>query len=227
MKQKYIYLSINLLALAIPFALSFYQKAPFWRKWKYVLPAIALTAAVFIAWDVAFTHAGIWSFNPRYTIGIDLWGLPVEEMLFFICIPYASLFTYFALNHLIEKDHLFPHQELISSIVIVLLLIFGTYFIHNLYTGTTFLVTGMLLAFIWLKLRLRFMGRFYFAYAVLLIPLLIISGVLTGAFLDEPVVLYNDAHNSGIRLGTIPIEDTVHAFLLLLIPITLWEKFEE
>ncbi len=227
LKQKYLYLSINLLSFAIPFALSFYPKAGFWRKWKYVLPAIAITAVLFIAWDLAFTHAGVWSFNPRYTLGIDVWGLPLEELLFFVCIPYACLFTYFALNQLIERDHLFPHQELISSIVIIVLLIFGTYFMHQLYTGITFLVTSLFLAFVWLKLRMRFMGRLYFAYAVLLIPFFVISAVLTGSFLDEPVIFYNEAHNTGIRVGTIPIEDTVYALLLLLVPVTLWEKFEE
>src|SRR5690606_34952443 len=113
---------------------------------------------------------------------------PVEEILFFICIPYACLFTYFALNNLIEKDHLFPHQELISSALIIILMIAGVYYIHHAYTATVFLLTAMLLALIMLKLRLRFMGRFYVAFAALLIPFVIVNGILTGFFTEAPVV---------------------------------------
>jgi len=192
-----------------------------------VFPALAINAVFFILWDALFTNLGIWGFNPMYILGIYVIWIPLEELLFFFCIPYACLFTYFALNYLIEKDHLFPHQELISSVLIVLLLIFGLYHIDKLYTGATFLVTGIFLAFSLLKLRMRFMGRFYFAFGVILLPFLAINGILTGSFIDEPVVWYNDEQNMGIRLGTIPLEDVIYGLLMILLPITIWEKLEE
>ena len=227
MKSKYVYLWINILSFIVPFIFSFYPKANFSKKWKYVLPAIAISAVIFIIWDAAFTELGIWGFNPRYTLGLKIAELPLEEILFFICIPYACLFTYFALNQLIEKDYLFPHQELITSLLIILLLILGLYHIHLAYTAVTFLFTGIFLTFSLLKLRMWFMGRFYFAFAVVLIPFLIINGILTGSFTDEPVVWYNNAENLGIRFGTIPIEDAVYGMLMILLPITIWEKLEQ
>lgn len=192
-----------------------------------MLPAILVTALIFIVWDAAFTEMGIWGFNPKYISGIYLLGLPLEEILFFFCIPYACLFTYFALNHLVERDILFPHQELISSLLIVLLLIFGSYYMDRWYTCVTFLFTGGFLALVLLKLRVRFMGRFYFAFAFLLVPFLIVNGILTGSITPEPVVWYDDSENTGLRIGTIPIEDAVYALLMILMPITIWEKLEE
>lgn len=227
MNQKHIYLSINLLSFIVPFIFSFYPKANFSRKWKYVFPAIAISAVVFIAWDAWFTDLGVWGFSPRYISGVALFGLPIEEILFFFCIPYACLFTYFALNHLIEKDRFLPHQELITSLLIVILLVCGCYFLDKLYTGITFLLTGLFLALLLLKLRARFMGRFYFAFAVLIIPFLIVNGILTGSFIEQPVVWYNDEENMGVRLGSIPLEDIVYAFLMILLPITIWETLEE
>lgn len=227
MNQKHLYLSINLLSFIVPFIFSFYPKANFSRKWKYVFPAIAISAVVFIAWDAWFTDLGVWGFSARYISGVALFGLPLEEILFFFCIPYACLFTYFALNHLVEKDRLFPHQELITSLLIVILLVSGCYFIDKLYTGVTFLLTGLFLALLLLKLRPRFMGRFYFAFAVLIIPFLIVNGILTGSFIEQPVVWYNDEENMGVRLGSIPLEDIVYALLMILLPITIWEKLEE
>jgi lycopene cyclase domain-containing protein len=227
LKSKYVYLCINILSFIVPFIFSFYPKANFSKKWRYVLPAITISALIFIIWDAVFTQLGIWGFNPRYTMELSVVGLPLEEILFFFCIPYACLFTYFALNHLIEKDYLFPHQELITSLLIVLLFIFGLYYIQLAYTAVTFFFTAIFLTFSLLKLRMWFMGRFYFAFAVILIPFLMINGILTGSFTDEPVVWYNNDENLGIRLGTIPVEDIVYGMLMILLPITLWEKLEQ
>jgi lycopene cyclase domain-containing protein len=226
LKSKYLYLSINLVTFIVPFIFSFYPKANFSRKWKYVLPAIVISGFIFLVWDAAFTAFGIWGFNPEYVTGVGILGLPMEEILFFICVPYACLFTYFALNHLIEKDYLFVHQEMITSLLIILLLIAGIYNIEKAYTSSVFLLTGLFLAFTLLKLRVRFMGRFYLAFAGLLLPFMIVNGILTGSFIDEPVVWYNSDEIIGIRLGTIPLEDTAYCMLMLLIPITIWEKFE-
>ena len=54
-------------------------------------------------------------------------------------------------------------------------------------------------------------------------PFLIINGILTGAATPEPVVWYNNTENIGIRLYTIPIEDTIYALTCLLLPITVME----
>ena len=66
------------------------------------------------------------------------------------------------------------------------------------------------------------MGKFYRAYLVSLIPFFIVNGILTSL----PVVMYNDSENLGIRIFTIPIEDTMYSLLLLLMNIVLFEYFK-
>lgn len=223
MNPKYLYLLINLGSISIPLLFSFHKKANFSKTWKYLFISTVGIGLVFILWDVAFTHAGYWGFNEKYILGTHLFNLPLEEVLFFVCIPYACVFTYFALTHLIEKDYLFPHQELISSLLSVVLMFAGLFFINKPYTGITFLLTGGFLAFQMIVLRPRYMGRFYFAFAVLLVPFLIINGILTGSFIGEPVVWYNNDANLGIRIGTIPIEDFFYAMLLIVTNISVYE----
>lgn len=226
MNPKYLYLTLNILSFIVPFLFSFYPKAPFYKKWKYVVPGIVITAVLFIVWDEVFTQIGVWGFNEKYVTGIKIMSLPLEEILFFICIPYACLFTYFALNYLVEKDHLFPHQEIISSIIIVVSLVLGMYFMNKAYTGITFMATGLFVAWHLLKLRPRYMGRFYFAFGFILIPFFIVNGILTGSFIDEPVVWYNDEENLGLRIGTIPVEDIFYGLLMILMSITIAEELE-
>lgn len=227
MPEHYLYLALDLASISIPLLFSFYKPAPFYKTWKYLFPAILVTATLFIIWDEWFTRLGVWGFNPRYLTGVYIGSLPVEEILFFVCIPYACLFTYFALQHLIKKDYLFPHQELISSAIILIMLMVGMYHIEKWYTGVTFISLGSFLAFQAMKIRPRYMGRFYTAYAVILIPFFIVNGILTGSFIEEEVVWYNNAENLGLRLGTIPVEDTFYGMLLILINVVIYEWLKE
>jgi lycopene cyclase domain-containing protein len=223
---KYLYLTIDLLTILIPLVGSFYSKAPFYKKWKFLWIAILIPGIIFLVWDEVFTRANVWGFNSKYLTGYYIGTLPIEEVLFFICIPYACVFTYFALNHLIERDYLFPHHELISSALIILLLVAGIYHVEKWYTGVTFVGLGLLLAYQMLKLRPRYMGRFYFAYFMILIPFFIVNGILTG-LLGDAVVWYSDRHTLSIRLGTIPLEDVFYAMMLILMNVGIFEWLQE
>jgi lycopene cyclase domain-containing protein len=68
--------------------------------------------------------------------------------------------------------------------------------------------------------------RFYIAFVIILIPFFIVNGILTGSFIAEPVVWYNNSENLGIRLFTIPIEDIGYAFNMLFWVVFLNEKFK-
>ena len=89
--QAFTYAGLLLATIAVPLALSFDKNVHFWTRWKYLFPAILITAVVFIYWDIQFTAAGIWSFNHHYVVGAFFYGLPVEEWLFFLIVPYVFL----------------------------------------------------------------------------------------------------------------------------------------
>jgi lycopene cyclase domain-containing protein len=67
------------------------------------------------------------------------------------------------------------------------------------------------------------MGRLYLAFGMILIPFFIVNGILTGSFIDDQVVWYNNDENLGIRIGTIPLEDTFYALLLFTMNVSLYE----
>ena len=224
MKSNYLYLLINLICILFPVLLSFYSKAPFYKKWKGVSIAILISGIIFLAWDEIFTQFGIWGFNARYIMGWQLGSLPIEEIMFFIVIPYACVFTYFLLKDVSQKNYYFSRHELLSYGLIVAMLITGVYNLEKVYTSVTLLSFAFLLAYLTLKVRARYLGNFYVAFCFILIPFFVMNGILTGTFIEEEVVWYNDQAIMGMRLGTIPVEDIFYAMFLMLMNIAIYER---
>lgn len=215
----YIYLYLNLFTLFFPFILSFDKRVHFYTYWKYLFPAMAVNGVIFILWDAYFTSIGVWSFNPEYLIGIYFLGLPLEEILFFITVPYACLFIYETLNTYIQKDYFNRLAPWVSGILVLFLIPVAFIFLPRLYTSVTFIFLSLMQVIHYLLFKSKILGRFYLAYLVHLVPFLLVNGILTAL----PVVIYNEAHNTGLRIYTIPAEDTMYSMLMLLITITVYE----
>ena len=65
-----------------------------YRRWKRLLLTLIVPVVVFVIWDLYAIAEGHWGFDPETTTGIVLPGeLPLEELLFFIVIPIASVLS--------------------------------------------------------------------------------------------------------------------------------------
>lgn len=218
------YLWIDLGAFVIPFLFSFHPRLRFDHTWHALWPAIACMMVLFIAWDAWFTHIGIWGFNADHLTGFTMLGLPLEEWLFFICIPYACMFTYHCFRVLGVKDYLGKKTPTFTWVFIAVLLLIIIFFPAKAYTTSAFggLALWLLLLQIWVKPL--WLGRAYFTYFILLLPFLIVNGILTGGFLEKAVVWYNDGQNLGSRVGTIPVEDVFYGLFMFLVVVTVYES---
>jgi lycopene cyclase domain-containing protein len=220
----YTYLLVNAIAIAFPLTFTFYKKVAYNTKLRYILPAIATTAALFIVWDMLFTHLGVWGFNSQYLIGFSVFNLPIEEILFFICIPYASIFIYESLIAFKVKDVCQPYQNAITLILFIASSIICFLNFDKYYTASTFGFGAIFWLLHLTVIKKNYLSRFYLAYLIILVPFFITNGILTGTGLESPVVWYNDNENLGIRILTIPIEDVFYGMLLIAASVTLVER---
>jgi lycopene cyclase domain-containing protein len=222
-----LYLFLNIASFFVPFLYSFESRMKYIKRWKAVFTAIAITAIVFIVWDIIFTKIGVWSFNPRYHSGIEFFDLPIEEWLFFICIPYASIFIHFAFHYFFPKVSLSDKTVRVVYLILMAVLL-PTIVLHydKWYTAVNYSFLILVLTYTILKAP-TILNTFFITFLIILIPFSIVNGILTGSFIDEPVVSYNNAENLGIRLGTIPIEDIGYAFSMLLMSLVLIKKIEK
>jgi lycopene cyclase domain-containing protein len=206
-----------------PFLLSFDKKVAFYKNWFPLFAGISLNGLIFILWDGWFARTGVWGFNNDYVWQTRINDLPIEEWLFFFVVPYASVFIYACLKVYIKIEPFAKHKHNITLFFLILTFVMALFNSDKTYTFYNCLIASVILLIHYLFIKSNWMGYFWLAYLVHLVPFFIINGILTGAATPEPVVWYNNTENLGIRIYTIPIEDTIYALTGLLLPITVME----
>lgn len=85
--------------LLITLPLEFILGARVYRRPLRLLQVILVIVLVFSVWDIIAIENGLWWYSERFTSGIILpFGLPLEELVFFIVIPICGLLTYEAVG---------------------------------------------------------------------------------------------------------------------------------
>jgi len=198
----------------------------FIKHWKAVFLSLTIVASIFLIWDAIFTANGVWGFNAYYHLNLLLFGMPIEEWMFFFCIPYASVFIHYSLAYF--KPNLLVSEKTTKRITLFFIgILLPVIFLNTdkayTFVNYIFLILVLLLGFFF---GVKHLQRFYIAFLIILVPFFIVNGVLTGTGIDDPVVWYNNSENLGIRLLTIPVEDIGYAFTMLFGNVLLIEKLK-
>jgi lycopene cyclase domain-containing protein len=213
------YLLINILIIFFPLILSFDKNLRFYKKVPYYLQSIAFISTAYIIWDVIATEHGDWAFSPEHLIGFYIFGLPLEEILFFITVPYSCIFIYETVLFYVKESKLNLNYKLFL-IPAALLIIFGIIFYDQNYTFTvSIFAAAFFIGAILFNKSLLASRNFWITILIGFIPFLIVNYFLTSI----PVVIYNEAAFSGKRFITIPYEDFLYSFSM----ISLWILFYE
>lgn len=216
--MEYYYLFLNLFSVMCPLVLSFDKNVRYITKWRYSLVSIIATFLIFLPWDLYFHSLGVWWFNEKYTLGTQVFGLPIEENIFFIAIPFACIFVlecvkYYLPEFVKKVDRNLNWFTLVLFNIGTLVLLFLYW--DKLYSLTVFSLTLILVNLSAILFR-NYIALCLVSLLFIFIPFFLINGALTGGFTPEPVVIYSNEFISGIRIWTIPIEDFFYNTLMMI-----------
>jgi lycopene cyclase domain-containing protein len=212
MENKYYYLLIDIATIFFPLALSFDKKVAFYKHWLPLFRGLLLGGIVFLIWDHYFTINGVWSFNQQYIAGKYIASLPIEEVLFFILIPYACIFIEFCVRAYFPKIDKLNFAKAIWFLIMVFSALMLALYNSRIYTLVTFSLL-LVLSTIYYYCVQAWHHSFLVGFVISIVPFFIVNGLLTSI----PIVLYNNAENVNFRWGTIPFEDSWYMLGLLLL----------
>jgi len=223
--KSFYYLFVNLACISIPLIASFYKSYPFYKSWKYFFKANLIVSFLFIIHDIYFTSIEVWGFNQDYLINFFIFNLPLEEVLFFICIPYACVFTYFVFSKYVPVNlfHVIFYKGILNFLILLTLL---SSIINYDYLYTSFTSVFLFLTLIFVKLKKIDIRKALLSYIAILPFFFLSNGLLTGSFIEEPIVWYNHNENLDLRMFTIPVEDIFYGFLLIISNCLLFDYFK-
>ena len=226
------YLQILIYSIFIPFIFSFHPKIRFYKNWKPFFIANLFISIPFLIWDNIFTIKKVWSFGDHHLSGIKIGELPIEEIMFFIFIPYCFMFTYEVFKKLIPKSESWEYiANKFTLIFGFFVLALGVFTLDYMYTSTTCIILSLILILIGYVRKEKFLIHFYITFLIITcIPFLIVNGMLTGILEDSintATVTYNDNERFFNRFLTIPIEDFFYSLLLLISNTWMYEVIKK
>ena len=220
------YASVLFFTVIICFIASFDRRLRFNQYFVPFIKAAVLVAIPFIAWDVWFTSKGVWWFNTDYTLGLVIAGLPLEEWLFFIFIPFSCVFTYYCFEKFFKLDWLSGLNNIIVFVSVIGCSVIALLHYDKVYTLVTAVATLATLIYLHFLARADWIGKASLVYTVLMLGFFPVNGVLTGTGLESPIVNYNPGDFLGIRMLTIPVEDAVYGYTQFLLVLYFFKRFK-
>jgi lycopene cyclase domain-containing protein len=217
--MTYTYLIITAFLLLIPFCFTIDSKIFNVRQLKSaVIPSI-IVALIFSGIAAYFTLQKIWVFNPAYLLGIYYLTLPLEGFLFLFAFSFAGLGIYNYLNAKFPNNELQKYSLALSNLFLGVFVAILFFFHNKWFPLITVSVVMILLLGIEYINKLRFMYRFYRAFAACLIPFYIVYGLIG----NLPIITYNKLESIGVSPANIPFENHFYMMGMLLLGVYLVE----
>lgn len=218
--HNYAYLAFNLLVFLPVLILSLKTDVKPHRHWRAFIGAVLLVSLPFLLWDMWAVSRQHWDFNSNYVLTQRFIGLPFEELLFFVTVPFAMIYVWGVVRKYVTNTAIrlwVPLTALSAAAgsATALLLLYWS----NGYTRSAMIATLVAIAIVACS-NLIFTKRFWVFQGVLLAIFFIANWILTAV----PIVVYSGLVIIGTKALTIPIEDFFFnfAFINLFLVVFNW-----
>lgn len=217
------YLLLNIIIIIFPFLLSFEKKIQYYKKLPALFVSIILIGGIYIVWDSIAASRGDWAFNPEYILGFTIFKLPIEEILFFVTVPYSAVFLYETAKLYLHETKIDINKRLIPAIIVILISL-AVIFREKYYTCTVLLFTALFLIISMFSKYPVFKSRIYIIWILFMfVPFFVVNYVLTSL----PIVTYSLGAIVGFRILTIPVEDFFYSFSMLSLYLLVYVRVKE
>ncbi len=213
------YLTFDLIILIIALLFSFNRKIKCYENFFAYLFSVAIVSTSYLIWEILSVNRGDLSFSAAQTTKFYIFKLPIEELLFFLIMPYLVILIYEATNsYRQEKTINFTknHSFLVAIAVFLLAFIFVK---HNFIFVNLLLVSLVFYLNTIFKYQILNKSNIWVTSSIIFIPLIIFFYLKVSSqmiFISPMTVI-------GLKFIKIPIEYFFYSFSM----VSLWIIFYE
>ena len=110
--ERFTYLGLLLGCLVVTAPLELFLRVRVYARWRRFLLAVLPEFVVFVVWVLYAIGQGHWDYSATRTLDVRLpGGIPVEEVLFFLVVPLASVLALEAVRTVTGWDAGYPAEE--------------------------------------------------------------------------------------------------------------------
>ncbi len=101
---EYTVLTVFAVVSVVVAELIFFKTGIFGTAQYWLSIAIIPVVIIFSIWDIVGILRDHWSYSAQFTTGVKLiFGMPIEELVFFLVVPICGLLTYEAVGHVLRR----------------------------------------------------------------------------------------------------------------------------
>lgn len=215
------YMWLLVIIIAVPLAAAVWPWRFRWtsRQWRRFSLVTILVSLPWIILDMWSHGRGWWQYSPEHTSLWRIIGLPIEEVLFFVVVPFACLALLSGIERSTSQRYL-PHRVVITvcGVIVVAAAVMA------LLISRERTIFDAILAIIVIAVMASQWQRWTISdgiwWLVVIGLFLICNTILTSV----PIVTYNYNYGSMVRIGSIPVEDVFYNLSLLGCVWLVWRR---
>lgn len=208
---EFIYIIFNTAVLLPVIILSLIYDVKLHTKWRQFVWIFATVSIPFILWDVWAANNGHWLFSDIYILKYRIFGLPIEEILFFLTVPIAMVYVWLVIIKYIpnKKTNKYIARLAVGTIGLASLI----FAVDNWQLGYTRSagVVSFIVSLALMFNKIIYTSRFWIFQVIHAVLFLMFNTFLTAL----PVISYGVNSITGFRVGSIPIEDFLFSYILV------------
>jgi lycopene cyclase domain-containing protein len=219
--MKIEYLLFNLVVLLLPTISSFLLRQPVVFYLRSMIRTVLLVAVPFVLLD-GLVAGNFWQFNPRYILGAWVFSLPIEEILFFVTVPIATLFLWEFHRQKLGRASNRERPQILYVLIVILIGLGLLFLLNGLFYSA---LACLMLAGVLIYDAKKATGVFSYSNRIYFLMIIILTIAFNNYLTGRPIVLYNEAYLSGVRILTMPIEDLLFSLSLIGANILAYQRF--
>lgn len=222
--QNYSFLILNIVVLSIPLLANLYFKYGGLKQFfLHFLKTYSIVGVLITFLSSLIIYRADWQFNTKFLTGMKIGNVPIEVVVFFFAIPFASIALYEFINKKYKEKRIILDNSffyLFSFTYFFLAVVFSTYS----YTSNIFILLAVfMLSLSYFRKNNVFLTKNFYIFSVFsILGFILVAAILT----STPFVTYSNTAITGFRIGMIPFEEFFAAFLIVSVYLTVYYLFK-